>query len=351
MTERNDTAVAAAIAPAWPVARIFITGGSGYVGRNLIRHFVDRGIPVTALARSPQSERVVSALGATLFSGELLSADLARGMEGCDVLIHAAADTDHGPGTENQRRVNEAGTRAVFDAARVAGIQRAIHLSTDSVLADGRPLFDVDERHAMPRRPAGSYSHSKAAAERYALSCNDSGLEVIAVRPRFVWGRDDTTALPTLLDAVRSGQFAWISGGDYLTTTIHIANLCHGIELAIARGKGGDIYFLGDDEPVKFRDFVTALLATQGVEAPEKSVPRALLRIIAGLGDRLHKLSGGKITAPLTLQSYATSAVTITLNIGKARRELGYAPIISREAGLAQMAADRQNGARLIMAR
>lgn len=346
MTKQNDAAVAAATAAARPIASIFITGGSGYVGRNLIRYFVDKGIPVTALARSARSERVVAELGATPFSGDLLSADLTSGMEGCEVLIHAAADTDHGPGTESQQRVNEEGTKAIFKAARAAGIQRAIFLSTESVLADGRPLINVDERHPLPRRPAGSYSRSKAAAESCALSYNGGGMEVIAVRPRFVWGRDDTTALPSLLGAVQSGQFAWISGGDYLTTTIHIANLCHGIDLAIARGKGGEIYFLGDDEPVRFRDFATALMATQGVMAPDKSVPRAFLRFIAGLGDRLHRISGGKITAPLTLQSFATSAVTITLDIGKARRELGYAPIMTREAGLAEMAAERQNASR-----
>jgi nucleoside-diphosphate-sugar epimerase len=339
MTERNDAAAAAASAPVRPIAGIFVTGGSGYVGRNLIRHFVAKGIPVTALARSPKSERTVAELGATPFAGDLLGPDLARGLDGCDVPIHAAADTDHGPGTESQQRINEEGTKAVFKAARAAGIQRAIMLSTESVLADGRPLVNVEEQHPLPRRAAGSYSRSKAAAEKAALSYNGGGMDVVAVRPRFVWGRDDTTALPNLLGAVKSGQFAWISGGDYLTTTTHIANLCHGIELAIARGRAGQVYFLGDDEPVRFRDFATALLATQGVQAPDKSVPRALLRIIAGAGDFLHKISGGKVSAPLTLQAYATSAVPITLNIDKARSELGYAPVMTREAGLAEMAA------------
>jgi nucleoside-diphosphate-sugar epimerase len=237
MTEQNDAATAAASSITRPIAGVFITGGSGYVGRNLIRHFVAQGVPVTALARSTQSASTVGDLGAKPFSGDLFSADLARGMEGCNVLIHAAADTNHGPGTPDQRRVNEEGTKAVFNAARIAGIQRAIILSTESVLADGHPLINVDEQHPLPRRPAGSYSSSKAAAETVALSFNGGGMEVVAVRPRFVWGRDDTTALPTLLGAVRTGQFAWISGGDYLTTTTHIANLCHGIDLAIMRGR------------------------------------------------------------------------------------------------------------------
>ncbi|WP_108396360.1 NAD-dependent epimerase/dehydratase family protein [Devosia submarina] len=337
MTSINEAAQPAAADAPLPIRRIFLTGGSGYVGRNLVRHFVAEGVAVVALARSPQSVEIVSALGAQPFAGDLFSPDLVEGMAGCDVLIHAAADLDHGVGSTAQQRVNEDGTRAVFEAARAAGVQKAIMVSTESVLADGQPLVNVDETHPFPRRPAGSYSASKARAERLALAFNGSEMAVIAVRPRMVWGRDDTTALPQLLGAVRSGQFAWISGGDYQTSTIHIANLCAGIECAIRNGHGGEVYFLADDEPVQFRQFVSAMLATQGVTAPDKSVPWGVLRAVATIGSLLHKLSGGKFVPPLTLQAYATSAVEITLNIDKARRELGYVPVMSREAGLAEM--------------
>ncbi|MDB5614472.1 MAG: epimerase [Devosia sp.] len=337
MTKTNGAVPAAATDTALPIRRIFLTGGSGYIGRNLIRHFHGKGIPIMALARSPSSAQKVSDLGAEPFSGDLFSANLVEGMAGCDVLIHAAADLNHGVGGKAQHRVNEDGTRAVFDAAKAAGILRAIMVSTESVLADGRPLVNVDESRPFPRRPAGSYSSSKARAERLALSFNEAGMTVIAIRPRMVWGRDDTTALPQLLGAVQSGQFAWISKGDYLTSTIHIANLCAGIERAILKGKDGEVYFLADELPVQFRRFVTDMLATQGVAAPPKSIPRIILRLIADLGAVLHRASRGGFVPPLTLQAYATSAVEITLNIEKARRDLGYEPIVSREAGLAEM--------------
>lgn len=342
MTTNNGAAPAAATDSSLPIRRIFLTGGSGYIGRNLIRHFGGRVIPVTALARSARSAEVVCNLGATPCSGDLFSANLVEDMSGCDVLIHAAADLDHGLGGDAQRRVNEQGTHSVFEAAKAAGISRAIMISTESVLADGRPLVNVDESRAFPRRPAGSYSSSKARAEQLALSFNEPGMTVIAVRPRMVWGRDDTTALPQLMSAVQSGQFAWISQGDYFTSTIHIANLCAGIERAILKGTGGEAYFLADEQPVQFRQFVTAMLGTQGVTAPQKSVPRSVLRLVAATGEVLNKASRGKFVPPLTLQAYATSAVEITLNIEKSKRELGYEPVMSREAGLAEMAASRQ---------
>ncbi|MBO9126680.1 NAD-dependent epimerase/dehydratase family protein [Rhizobium sp. 16-488-2a] len=339
--DKSIAAAAAATDKYVPFRRIFVTGGSGYVGRNLIRHFVARGFEVVALVRSEASEQVVRTLGAIPHRGDILGGDLVAPMVGCEALVHAAADTDHGPATERQRQVNEAGTRAVMEAASASGVRKAVHLSTESVFATGKPLVNVDETLPLPRKFAGGYSRSKAAAERIALDFNSLELPVVVLRPRFVWGRDDTTALPALVDAAQSGKFAWISGGNYLTSTTHIANLCVAVDQALANGRGGEAYFISDGEPVAFRTFVSALLQTQGLSVTEKSVPRGVVRTVAAIGDLLSRLSGGKIVPPLTLQSYATSAVEISLDISKARRELDYRPVISREQGLGELRTDQ----------
>ncbi len=321
------------------MSRVFITGGSGYVGRNLIRHCIGRGDTVIALARSAQAAATVARLGATPHRGDLLDAGLSTAMQGCDTLIHAAADTNHGWGTAAQRQTNLDGTRHVFASARHAGIARAVHISTESVLLDGQPLVNATEAHAYPPQPAGAYSRTKGEAERIALSFSTGTMAVMVLRPRFVWGRDDSTALPQLLAAAREGKLAWIDGGGYRTSTTHIANLCEGVDKALQRGRGGQVYFITDGEPQVFRDFITRLLATQGVTAPDKSVPRALLRRIAAVGDLLARVSRGRIKPPISRQEYATMAVEVTLDIGKARSELGYAPVISAEAGLAELGA------------
>jgi nucleoside-diphosphate-sugar epimerase len=317
--------------------RLFLTGGSGYVGRNLIRHLVAQGVGVVALARSAQSAELVRSLGAVPFMGDLLSADLSAGITGCDWLVHAAADTNHGRGTAEQARTNRDGTRNVFEAARSCGIKRAVHISTESVLLDGKPLVNAREDHPFPRYPAGAYTRSKGEAERIALASAATGFAVMAIRPRMVWGRDDTTAMPQLVQMARDGQLAFIDGGHYRTSTTHIANLCEGVSLALERGDSGEVYFVTDGEPVAFRTMVSSLIATQGIEAPDKSVPRWLLRAMAGVGDVLSNLSGGRIAAPITLQAYATSAVEVTLDITKAREQLGYRPVITMEEGLAEL--------------
>jgi nucleoside-diphosphate-sugar epimerase len=317
--------------------RLFITGANGYVGRNLTRYFLQKGVEVVALVRSPQAAEQLETLGAVAVIGDLFLSTLTEAMMGCDALIHAAADTDHGYGGAEQMRVNAQGAESVFRAARAAGVTRAVHISTESVLSDGRPLVMVDETRPYPRRPAGSYSRSKIAAEKAVLTLNSQDLAVMAVRPRFVWGRDDTTALPALVEAARSGQMAWIEGGDYLTSTTHIDNLCHGVDLALRHGQGGEVYFLTDGAPVVFRTFITALLRSQNAPVTDKTAPRAVVRVVAALGDLISLVTRGRKPVPLTLQGFAASAVEVTLDIGKARSRLGYEPVVSIQAGLRMM--------------
>lgn len=320
------------------VQSVFITGGSGYIGRNLLRAFAETGTPVRALARSEASAGVVAALGAEPVRGDLADTrSLVRGMQGVTYGIHAAADTNHGLATAAQEQANLQGTRNVYEAARTAGVERMLHLSTEAVLLSGAPLHDADETNAMPEVPAGAYSATKGHAERIALSHCRDGLEVVVVRPRFVWGRDDTTALPQLIEATHSGKLSWIGGGHYLTSTTHVANLVHGVNLTLERGRAGEVYFITDGPPVEFRRFITDLLEAAGVPAPTRELPRWLVAAVARAGDVLARATGGRLTGPMSWQEYATLGVEVTLNIDKATHELGYAPPLSRMEGLAEL--------------
>lgn len=315
---------------------VFITGAAGYVGRNLLRHFIAKGHRVTGLVRNEEAARRVASWGGEPVLGDMLTADLVPLMSGAETLIHAAASVDHGVGSP-AARVNPEGTRRVLDAARHSGVTKVVHISTDSVLQNGRPLSNVDETTPYPARPAGAYSAGKAEAERIARRAATAGQHVVILRPRMVWGRDDTTALPVLVEAVRSGKFAWISGGGYRSSTMHIANLCHAVDLALRHGRPGEIYHVSDGPARTFQETVTGLLESQGLEVPDKSVPRGVLRTVARIGDGLHRVSGGRLHGPLSFQDYATSAVEITLDTRKAERELGNAPIITWEDGLLEL--------------
>lgn len=316
---------------------VFITGGSGFVGQNIIRHYLAAGAEVLALVRSSDAERRVQELGARPIKGDLSESDWLSSLKGCDLLIHAAADTSHAYRSKLQWQTNVEGTISLFRAAREAGVKRAVYISTESVLLTGKPLVMADETHPLPRRFAGAYSYTKAVAEQSALEQAGDQFEVVVVRPRFVWGAGDTTALPQLVAAVKSDKFAWIAGGDYLSSTTHIDNLCQGISRAAEFGSNKEIYFISDEQPQRFRDFVSQLLATQDIAAPDKTVPRWLVKALAQLGDLAFRLSGGRLQSSLNRQVFATSAVEVTFTIDKARRELDYIPVKSVEQGMLEL--------------
>jgi nucleoside-diphosphate-sugar epimerase len=313
--------------------RAFVTGGSGFVGGRVIRQLRARGVEVAALARSAASAGVVEKLGATAVRGDLDDrAAMQAGMAGSDVVIHAAAHVEeHGP-LADFLRVTVTGTENALAAAHAAGAPRFVHVSTEAVLADGNPIVRADETRPRTTRPAGPYPLSKGLAEERVLGANRDGLATMIVRPRFIWGAGDTNLLPKIVETVKRGRFGWIGGGHYPTSTCHVDNVAEGILLAAERGKPGEIYFLTDGDPVDFRDFLTQVLATYGVDPGDRNVPRWLARATAAL-------TGWMKRPPVTRTAIALVGHEVTVVDAKARRELGYTSHVSREQGLSEMRA------------
>jgi nucleoside-diphosphate-sugar epimerase len=318
------------------VRTAFVTGGSGFIGARLIERLKRDGWEVRALARSDAAATRVREAGAEPVSGDLGDgAALARGARGADTVFHAAAKVQDWGDWEEFRRVNVGGTEAVLAAARAAGVRRFVHVGTEAALLRGQPLVYADERTPLAFDSPVAYSATKASAEAAVLAA--AGLEAIVIRPRFVWGPGDTTLVPTMAELVRSGRFRWVGGGHHLTSTIHIDNCVHALVLAADHGTPGAAYFVTDGEPVEFRAFTTALLAARGVTPPDGSVPGPVARAAARAGEaawRALRLSG---SPPLTRFGSWFASLECTLDDSRARAELGYAPVVSREAGLAAL--------------
>jgi nucleoside-diphosphate-sugar epimerase len=322
------------------MARVFVTGGSGFVGRNLIPALVAAGHSARALARSDGAVATVARLGAEPVRGDLADAAALRaGMDGCAWAFHIAARTNDWGRYEVAYQANVAGTEQALAAAHAVGVARFIHVSTESVLVgtDTPPLVNVDETRPRAQHPLGLYALTKGLAEERVLAASAPDMATIVVRPRLVWGAGDTTVLPPLMAAVRSGAFVWFGGGRNLTSTCHVANVCEGLLLAAERGRGGEIYFVTDGEPVVWRDFLTALLATQGVRVGSRSIPLWLARAAASGGEGVWRLLGLRQELPLTRFRVRIIGEDVTINDAKARRELGYVGKVTRAEGLAAL--------------
>ncbi len=322
---------------------VFVTGGSGFVGRALIGALIERGDAVRALARSASSAAAVADLGALPVRGDLDDTDaLGEGMRGCALVFHAAAHTEEWGPSEVFERITVGGTRKVLAAAAQAGVRRLVHVSSEAALLDGSPMVGVDETRALPAKPIALYPASKTASEALVRAANGAALETVVVRPRLVWGAGDTSLLPQLVEAVRSGRFKWINGGRHLTSTCHVANAVEGLLLAADRGRAGEVYFLTDGKPVEFREFLTRLLATQGVTIGAASLPRGLARTLALICESLWRGLRLPGKPPITRALVHLFGEEITVSDAKARRELGYAGRMSLDRGLAALTGSRR---------
>ncbi len=322
------------------VSVVFVTGGSGFIGGRLIERLRAEGHSVRALARSEQAAQRVRELGAEPASGEIGDlAALRNAADGAELAFHAAAHLgDWGP-REQFERVNVSGTANVLTACAQAGVRRLVHVSTEAALLAGEPLVNVDETAPLRPDSPALYSSTKARAERLVRDANRGAFETVVVRPRFVWGRGDTTLLPTMLSLVADGRFVWVGGGQHRTSTTHVDNVIEGLMLGASRGAAGNVYFVTDGEPVVFREFVTDLLATQGVEAPTRSLPAPVVHGAAVACEAVWRALPLRGNPPLTRFAYWIGAQDCTINITKARQELGYQPVRTIAEGLEELRA------------
>jgi nucleoside-diphosphate-sugar epimerase len=203
----------------------------------------------------------------------------------------------------------------------------------------GEPLVNVNEE--APLRPDSPvlYSATKAEAEQRVRAANGDGLETVVIRPRFVWGKGDTTLLPTMVEMVRAGRFRWVGGGRHLTATTHVDNTVEGLWLGATKAPAGGVYFVTDGEPVVFRDFVSRMVGTQGVTIPDKSVPPAVAGAAAGAIEPLWRALRRPGPPPITRFAVWVSSQECTIDISRAERDLGYRPIRTRDEGLEALAA------------
>jgi nucleoside-diphosphate-sugar epimerase len=308
----------------------FVTGGSGFIGGALIERLRREGWDVRALARSDRAAERVRELGAEPVMGDLDDLHI----EDCEVAFHAAAKVEDFGDPADFERINVQGTRNVVQACKAGGVRRLVHVGTEAALMAGKPLVNVDERAELRPDSPVLYSSSKAKAEQIVRGAD---FETVVVRPRFVWGKGDTSLLPAIVELVRSGRFRWVGGGRHLTATTHIDNTVEGLWLAATRGPAGGVWFVTDGEPVEFREFLTAMVGTQGVEIPDRSVPAGVANTAARVSEWLWRRLKRPGNPPLTRFAVWVSSQECTIDISRAERELGYRPVRTREEGLREM--------------
>lgn len=307
---------------------ILVTGATGFLGQALIPRLVDRGHAVRVLERRPGS--VPDVAGVERATGDVTdAATLPAALEGVERVIHMAGLVSHAEADrERLMRVNVGGTENVLAAARAAGVERVVHVS--SIAAVGttpdpeRPL-DEDAPYSAT---AASYPYplSKRLGEQAALAAAAQGQDVTVANPGHVLGRGDVNGISTFhIRKILTGELRLTLPGGI--TYVDVGDVADGILRVMDRGAAGRRYILGaEDGGLSHMELARRVLAIAGIERRMLPLPGAPTALAGRLAQRLG------IPLPVEATELDAARHWWCCSSARAIRELGYAPCPIDEA-------------------
>lgn len=303
--------------------KVLVTGATGFIGGNLARRLWREGHEVLALLRPGSNTLTIDGTGINVVEGDILDRDsVARSVEGCDALFHcAAAYTFWSRDPALVKRTNVDGTANVLQAAREAEVPRIVYTSTVSTVGLTGPEPGTEDTPVDPHHLVGYYKKSKYRAEQVALAMAAEGLPLVIVNPTAPVGPWDVKPTPTgriVLDFLRRRVPAYLATGMNL---VDVEDVAAGHILALARGKTGQRYLLGNRNMTLNEVFIM-LQELTGIQAPRWRIPY-WLAAGAGYADQLieGKLLGREPGIPL--EGLKVSRKPMYVNCRKAVEELG----------------------------
>ena len=299
----------------------FVTGGTGFVGINLIERLKAEGWDVTALVRPTSDLQFINRFQPKLVTGAITDrASLDAAIpHGVDTLFHVAGNTNMWrKRNAEQTRDNVEGTRNVVDAAIAKGVRRLI--VTSSIAAYGPVTGAVTEE--TPSRAAQSrvnYELTKWQAQEIARAAVGQGLEVVIMQPGAIMGPYDIGTWSRMFHMVRDGKMNAVPPAGL--TFAHVHEVVGAHIAAADKGENGGQYLLGGENRTML-DLVQAIAALLGAKAPSSTVPVALVKLVAQFGDFASNFTGKE--PAFTPEMAEGLGGNSTITAAKAQRELGF---------------------------
>jgi dihydroflavonol-4-reductase len=330
--------------------KCFVTGGTGFIGANLVHELLARGHQVKLLVRSKSDQRGLKGAQFERVEGDVNQAEALRnGMRGCAWCFHVAASyhlwlPDYRP----MYAANVDGTRTVLEAAVAAGCERFVYTSTVGCiglpqLQDGRVVPSDEQSPVSEAQMRNPYKHSKWQAEQVALELAKKGVPVIIVNPSAPVGPRDVKPTPTgqiVVDFLNRAMPAYLDTG---LNYVHVRDVAIGHILAAEKGRPGERYILGNSAGNwTLKESFEVLQEITGLPAPKVRIPYFVAWVAARVDETMSSFTGRPPRAPLA--GVRMAKYKMFFSPAKAVRELGLPQTPPRQALADAVEWFRQNG-------
>lgn len=321
--------------------KVLVTGGTGFLGSVITRMLIDKGYAVRSFSRGEYPH--LRAIGMDLQRGDIADPQaLCKAAVGCDAVIHTAARAGVWGQAEDYARTNVQGTLNVIAICRKLHIPRLIHTSSPSVVFNGRDEDGIDESAPYPKHYLAAYPRSKALAEQAVLAANGPQLATIALRPHLIWGPGDPHLIPRILNRARAGKLALLGSGNNTVDSTYVdnaawAHLLALDKLAVDNACAGQAYFISNGEPLSMASLLNNILAAANLPPVTRHVHPQLAYAAGACLEAVYRvlqLPGEPIMTRFVARQLSTSH---WFNLDRARRDLGYAPVVSLADGFRRL--------------
>jgi dihydroflavonol-4-reductase len=305
--------------------KTLVTGGTGFVGANVVRALLQQGTEVRALVRPRSDTRNLDSLDVELVAGDLCDrGSLEAALDGCDTVYHVAAM--YALWAANPQEIydsNVTGTVNLLEAAGMAGVQKIVY--TSSVATIGLPKDGTPGTEEVPLPVEDMVSHykrSKYLAEQEALKYAQRGLPVVIVNPSFPVGSWDVKPTPSgqiIVNFLRGKIPAYVDTG---LNVVDVEDVALGHLLAAEKGRIGERYILGHAN-LTLPQLFQLLEQVSGVKAPRLRIPYGCAYLSACVSELVARTITHKPPF-VTLAGVKLSRKQMFFNASKAVRELGF---------------------------
>ena len=314
---------------------ILITGGNGFLGRNLILALHERGDRVRVLASPTGDTTWLEQRGVTIFRGDIRNPEaLEAPMRDADAVVHLAAIIKVWGSMQDSYAINVIGTENVCRAALTAGISRFVYTSSAMIynMAHGKPATEENDLAPLDE----PYSKTKAESDTFVQRMvAEEHLPAVILRLGPLIGPGDSLNFGRTADRLRTGKGFIIGSGNNIIPFVYTSDVVQAILLALDSNNAvGQVYNIGSDQPLTQKEYLSAIAQEMGIAAPRIHVPYQPMYAAGYVAERIAALSTNRIKPIVTRHGVKIFGANNRMSIDKARRELGYTPQVSIREGV-----------------
>ena len=321
--------------PTLAIMNLLITGATGFLGSRLIEHLLNQeaDYKIIGTGRKFSHDNKWEHKDLSYHLGDLTDKQFVQSLfvNEIDLVINCASLAAPWGDYEKFYQANVLTQKYLIGESIKAEVERFIYISTPSIFFNNKDRLNITESDPVSKNFSNHYSNTKYQAEQLI---REAGLPFVIMRPRVLIGRGDTLIIPRLIRSHKEGKLKIMGSGNNLSDVTSVINMAEAIRIAIHTSAINEDYNITNDQPVMLWDTINDIFEKLDLEKVKAKAPSWLLMLAAQFMEMKAKLSSKKEEPVLTKFGVAALTKSVTFNVDKAKKLLGYEPRQSTEEAI-----------------